>query len=524
MDKKFQGIKSEDSFDAYDDLYAVVYKGRDIVNYNLFKSVCCTHNSKFFYSQKVNDKGSFTMEEALAAMNNYPMKGGDGLYFVTYPLTFAQFAFLAYDLGILTSESGLKELGERREIVSEDLNKEDRDIEVVGSETSSSHAENSIIVSLPNALQTAKERAASMYSQNKELDHDEVFDFENSGELNSDGEAKYDDEGDCHSEVETFDDLHNMSLDSLNERCLLAEAKAKSLETLVAEKETVIANLKVELEQAIANNQKFMSAADLANTKVRDVRSANASELAQGLQPEFAVIKGVSARLSTLIKNINEAKSEHSSLIIETLQILEDLPVTIKNALGEVSIKTNDTALTEAVKANSKIVSDNFKVIIGALKHIGITCDGPVVDLPLMIRDVHSSYPVHCNRATQCDPICTSNQTTQTTSSEKLGKGERTPIDKPSKGKVNSIRQKKDTNHGSLNCSGGAQDVRKDLFRSSKHSSSSSHEDNPSSKRVRFHEDQELGSKAGSSADNDRDIRPRPKASFPVWAQKPKNF
>ena len=37
------------------------------------------------------------MEEALAAMNNYPMKGGDGLYFVNYPLTFAQFAFLAYD-------------------------------------------------------------------------------------------------------------------------------------------------------------------------------------------------------------------------------------------------------------------------------------------------------------------------------------------------------------------------------------------------------------------------------------------
>ena len=76
MDKKFQGkgyigrIKSEDSFDAYDDLYAVVYKGKDIVNYNLFKSVCCTHNSKFFYSQKVNEKGSFTMEEALAAMNN----------------------------------------------------------------------------------------------------------------------------------------------------------------------------------------------------------------------------------------------------------------------------------------------------------------------------------------------------------------------------------------------------------------------------------------------------------------------
>ena len=531
MDKKFQGkgyigrIKSEDSFNAYDDLYAVVYKGKDIVNYNLFKSVCCTHNSKFFYSQKVNEKGSFTMEEALAAMNNYPMKGSDGLFFVTYPLTFAQFAFLAYDHGILTSVSGLKELGGRRDIVTDGSNKEDSVIDVAGSEAGSSNAvEKTITLTLPDALQTAKERAASIYSQSKEPDHNEVFDFENSVEIESDGEAKYDNEGDSHSEVETLDDLHNMSLDSLNERCLLAEAKATSLESLVAEKETVIANLKVQLEQAIANNQKFMSAADLANTKVREFRSGNASELVQGLQPEFALIKGVSARLSTLVKNVNEAKDEHSCLIIETLQILEDLPVTIKNALGEVSIKTNDTALTEAVKANSKIVSDNFKEIIGALKNVGITSEGPIVDLPLMIRDVHSSYPLHCNRATQYDPISTSNKTTQTVSSALLGKHERTPVVKPSKGEVNPIMPKKDTNSVSRNGSAGAQEVRKDLFLSSKHSRSSSHEDNRSSKRARFHDGQELRSKAGSSADNDRDVRPRSKASFPVWAQKPQNF
>ena len=80
MEGKFHGkgyiarIKNEDSFEAYDELYAVVYKGKDTVNFNPFKSICCTHNPKFFYPQKVNNKSSFTIEEAITAMNNYPMK------------------------------------------------------------------------------------------------------------------------------------------------------------------------------------------------------------------------------------------------------------------------------------------------------------------------------------------------------------------------------------------------------------------------------------------------------------------
>ena len=142
-------------------------------------------------------------------------------------------------------------------------------------------------------------------------------------------------EEDKGSEVESDNEHLDISFDSLNERCLLAEAKVKSLETLVAEKEASISALKMELDVAIKNNEKFMSAADLANTRVREFRAGNASELVAGLQPEFAVIKGVSNKLSTLDRTVKTANADHSALIIEALQFLD----TVKQLFNEVTIK-----------------------------------------------------------------------------------------------------------------------------------------------------------------------------------------
>ena len=529
MDGKFHGkgyiarIKNEDSFEAYDELYAVVYKGKDTVNFNLFKSICCTHNSKFFYPQKVNNKSSFTIEEAVTAMNNFPMKGADGLYFVSHPLTFAQFGFLAYDHGILTSESGLRELGGRRDIVQDESNTVLKGNENSVSETLESEAvDDCATKGLPNAIKAAREKAGILFPRYEEECNEDVFDFESHGDHDPDSLNEFEDEDDKGSEVESVDDHLEISFDSLNERCLLAEAKVKSLETLVAEKEASITALKAELDVAISNNQKFMSAADLANTKVREFRAGNASELVAGLQPEFAVIKGVSNKLATLVNNVNTAKADHSALLIETLQILEDLPDTVKQALSEVTIKTSDTALTEAVKENSKMVEK----IVGALEKAGITSDIPTVDLPLMIRDIHSKYPLHCNRESQCDPVTTVNQCTQTESSNKDGlidKGQQTPIWK--KSKARSYGKKK--NHwatGPRSGLGNVQEFRRNLFGSSEVRGSPSFGDyNRPLKKTRFLDGQGSWSNAGSSTDNERDVRAR-SIAFPVWAPKPQNF
>ena len=81
---KFQGrgyigrIKAQDAHEADDELYAIVYKGNDAVDFNRFKAICCVHNDKFFYTKKVNDSNKFTMEECIMEMNNHPMCGGNG--------------------------------------------------------------------------------------------------------------------------------------------------------------------------------------------------------------------------------------------------------------------------------------------------------------------------------------------------------------------------------------------------------------------------------------------------------------
>ena len=72
-------IKANDAHDADDELYAIVYKGNDTVDYNHFKAICCIHNNKFFYTKKVNESNKFTMEECVMEMNNHQMCGGNGL-------------------------------------------------------------------------------------------------------------------------------------------------------------------------------------------------------------------------------------------------------------------------------------------------------------------------------------------------------------------------------------------------------------------------------------------------------------
>ena len=73
MDHQFYGkayigrMKAVDDFGGDDLLYAIVYKGsKDTVDLNLFKSVCTTHNDKFFYAKSINKESTtFTMRNCL---------------------------------------------------------------------------------------------------------------------------------------------------------------------------------------------------------------------------------------------------------------------------------------------------------------------------------------------------------------------------------------------------------------------------------------------------------------------------
>ena len=114
MDHQFYGkayigrMKAVDDFGGDDLLYAIVYKGsKDTVDFNLFKSVCTTHNDKFFYAKSINKESTtFTMRNCLNAVENYPMSGSIGMSVVDFPMTFKDFGKLAYDTGILTSNKG----------------------------------------------------------------------------------------------------------------------------------------------------------------------------------------------------------------------------------------------------------------------------------------------------------------------------------------------------------------------------------------------------------------------------------
>ena len=313
-------IKEVDEFSGIDRLYAIVYDGGDGINYNTFKSICSVHNSHFFYSQMVNrdkpngkkDKNgkkekilTFTMEDCLNSMNNFPMVGEDGFYLVTHPITFKQFGHIAYDYGILTSQSGRDVLGEKSENCYFDVpDNEQPGIEQSGIEQSG--------IELPetegfqDALQVAMVRAKSLMHSSDSSASDEVL--------------------------------------NLRHRCELAEARAESLESLVNDMDSLIKELKRKLADAQLDNQNLMMAADTANAKLREFRASGALEVVSGLKPELALLKDNNDKLTSLVS-------------------LSKVKQTPDGVVDGQSVAT----LAESVKTYNDNMTNNFKNLLNAL-------------------------------------------------------------------------------------------------------------------------------------------------------------
>ena len=105
LDRKILGrayvgrIKAYDIYGGVDQLYGIVYKSpKEELGHELFKSICATHNQKYFYSKTINKKTpTFTMRECLDTMVNFPKIGTSGLSMLDYPMTFSGFGRLAYE-------------------------------------------------------------------------------------------------------------------------------------------------------------------------------------------------------------------------------------------------------------------------------------------------------------------------------------------------------------------------------------------------------------------------------------------
>ena len=133
----------------------------------------------------------------------------------------------------------------------------------------------------------------------------------------------------------------------LRNRCEVAEARVESLESLVKDKDILIKELKGKLATALLDSQKFMSAADTANARIRGFRASEASEIVTGLRPELSLLKQNSDKLSSLIKLCNGPPK------------------------GGVYCQSLD-ALTESIKAYKDNVTSNFNYLFDALGVKGI--------------------------------------------------------------------------------------------------------------------------------------------------------
>ena len=137
-------------------------------------------------------------------------------------------------------------------------------------------------------------------------------------------------------------------MESLNDRCVLAEANLQKVEAVVAEKD----DLKKKLESAVASSEKFMSAAGLADAQRREYRADNASEVVDGLKNEFDILKGVSKKIAGISTSMLDNTAEQVLVLTKIVQSLDDLPRKLMNFADGVqrSLSSNVQLIVEEVK------------------------------------------------------------------------------------------------------------------------------------------------------------------------------
>ena len=398
LDRRVRGvayigrIKSMDSHQGEDEVYGVVYcKGKGVMDYSLFKSVCSTHNDRFFYARKVNGKQSFTMRECLTASSNFPMLGDSGVSMLEHPMTFPEFGLLAHELGFLSSESGLEILKEK-------------DASTGGKTIDSSAAVKVVVQEVPvpsppkvvpklSKASVDKKRISDMMKTasctviDKRIFSEDPSAYKQSerqllglGNPGTDGAEQGllggDDIPFSNEEViggVSSSGFANLTVDGLRDRCLVAETKVESLGLVIGERDEEIALLKAQLESSKENSAQFMASSSLEAAKNRATRTDNASELVDGLKPEFGMVKGLSSKLAGLSTMFAKTKSEQNDLLAEIVHHLEALPERLTSTFS---------SFESAVNENSKTLAGNVMKVWKVLEAFGISMENTPFDVP----------------------------------------------------------------------------------------------------------------------------------------------
>ena len=344
-------IKAVDNFGAEDLLYGVVYKGsKEQVDFNLFKSVCSTHNKMFFYAMSVNkDSATFTMRKCLSIVENYPMVGTCGVSMLNFPLTFSEFGKLAYETGVLSSSKGYDLLCQEEKNQNATENEVQQvplppPVSTVTRVRSAITKQKEVSDMIKNAHENAKKlksiKTPVSLTQGERLllgAHDSL----QGNQIFTDNDIPADTEEIIEEVDGTFT---NITTDAFKERCLVAEAKVDSFESAMKEKDAQIASLKAEVVAATQSSEKFMTAAALSDAQRREYRSDNASEVVDGLRTEFDTLKGISKHLSSVTKSVDNGNTENVDLLSEVLRHLEDF-------------QQRFNSLDHAVKANTEQIA-----------------------------------------------------------------------------------------------------------------------------------------------------------------------
>jgi hypothetical protein len=206
------------------------------------------------------------MRECLTASSNFPMLGDSGVSMLEHPMTFPEFGLLAYELGFLSSESGLEILKEK-------------DASAGGKTIDSSAAVKIVVQEVPvpsppkvvpklSKASVDKKRISDMMKTasctviDKRIFSEDPSAYKQSerqllglGNPGTDGAEQGllggDDIPFSNEEViggVSSSGFANLTVDGLRDRCLVAETKVESLGLVIGERDEEIALLKAQLE------------------------------------------------------------------------------------------------------------------------------------------------------------------------------------------------------------------------------------------------------------------------------------
>ena len=367
----------------HDLLHAIIYEDtKESFDFIDLKKLVEEDNGLIFYSTHVNkDKKPSTWEKCKDALKNKPPVGSVCVLEHERPLSFGQFAELAYSKAILSNSLAYEGLKDRLSASSDPFPKP------IGPSCYRSGEDKSAFDAVRRGIKTAEDLKVtmgnsilpSMSASMKQL-------TQPTPEVESVGSNVVIGKG-----AKEFDEL---SREHWQERALNAESENNELKGKIATMSDEILELRAALSNSDKTKEGFAANADLAQVAVRETQALASKTIIEGLKPQLSAIPKIASNVEALNAKI-DALMNLPDMVKALMNLpnmmgsLADLPAKMVALKASVEESRIHGVETDYVSEAETILCSQTRMF-NVLAQFGFAKENTPLDVPAILHSIWS--------------------------------------------------------------------------------------------------------------------------------------